>query len=245
MELRVENEKREQFSQILRALATTHKPSEGEKARFFRDLEDLYHLPGAEDDFRHFYSDIFSVLVEIKTNDPNSGSLEYLLLNLDALRQGYTPNKNLDPSGEPIDIQSYIRKLYDHVNLEVQRIRYSDYEDYRISQDQSIHYLEQKVDAATAVIDRAQERIARAEKNSEDAKKEYVAILGIFASIVLAFTGGMVFSSSVLEHMHTVSIYRALIVSLVIGLVLFNVVYLLVWYINKIAKDESQVNWRL
>ena len=38
------------------------------------------------------------------------------------------------------------------------------------------------------------------EKRQENMQKEYITILGIFAAIVLAFTGGIVFSSSVLEN---------------------------------------------
>lgn len=38
-------------------------------------------------------------------------------------------------------------------------------------------------------------------------EKEYISILGIFASIVLSFVGGMTFSTSVLKYTHSVSIY--------------------------------------
>lgn len=245
-----EEKKRIEFSQVLKDLAMAQNPSQYDKAQFFKRLEALYHTPGEGKDFRHFYSDILTVLIEIKENDPKSGSLEYLILNLDGLRHGYIPNKNLDSTGGPIDIQDYIRKLYDHVNLEVQRIRYSDYEDYKISKDQAINNLENKVNRAELAIRTAERRIVATErrivateKNTENAKREYVAILGIFAAIVIAFTGGLVFSSSVLEYMHKVSIYRILIVILLIGLVLFNVIYLLVWYINKIVRDEHGMNW--
>lgn len=73
-------------------------------------------------------------------------------------------------------------------------------------------------------------------------KKEYITILGIFAAIVLAFTGGMIFSSSVLEYMHSVSIYRILLITLVIGLILFNVIYALVWFISKIIGISDKKN---
>ena len=39
-------------------------------------------------------------------------------------------------------------------------------------------------------------------------QREYISILGIFAAVVLAFTGGIAFSTSVLKNINTVSVYR-------------------------------------
>ena len=65
--------------------------------------------------------------------------------------------------------------------------------------------------------------------------KNYITILGIFASIVVSFVAGIVFSTSVLEHMHSVSIYRLIFVILLLSLILMNVINLLVVYIFKIT----------
>ena len=46
------------------------------------------------------------------------------------------------------------------------------------------------------------------QEKQRDMQKEYITILGIFASIVLAFTGGMAFSSSILENIDKSSVYR-------------------------------------
>lgn len=65
-------------------------------------------------------------------------------------------------------------------------------------------------------------------------EKEYISILGIFAAIVLAFVGGITFSSSVLQNIHSVSIYRLLIVIVLLAFVLVNVIWLLVKFIAEI-----------
>ncbi len=65
-------------------------------------------------------------------------------------------------------------------------------------------------------------------------QKEYITILGIFAAIVLEFTGGMAFSSSVLENIDKSLIYRIILVVCVIGLILFNVMWLLIDFIRDI-----------
>ena len=53
--------------------------------------------------------------------------------------------------------------------------------------EESLKASQDTIEAAKQLSNRVQEK-----------QKEYITILGIFASIVLAFTGGMVFSSSVL-----------------------------------------------
>ena len=53
-------------------------------------------------------------------------------------------------------------------------------------------------------------------------EKEYISILGIFASIVLAFVGGLTFSTSVLANIDKASIYRLVIIACIIGIVFFK-----------------------
>ncbi len=65
-------------------------------------------------------------------------------------------------------------------------------------------------------------------------EKEYISILGIFSSVVLAFVGGMAFSSSVLENINKASIYRTILIALIIGFVFFNIIYLMIYFICKI-----------
>lgn len=67
-------------------------------------------------------------------------------------------------------------------------------------------------------------------------QKEYVAILGIFAAIITAFFSGIGFSSSVLENMHQISIYRLTFTILLLGCVLFNILSILMNFINNIVE---------
>lgn len=73
---------------------------------------------------------------------------------------------------------------------------------------------------------------------------ESITVLGIFASIVLTFTGGMMFSTSVLENIGNASAYRIIIIALIIGLVLLNAVIALIMYIGKVVhlKEIKKTN---
>lgn len=74
-------------------------------------------------------------------------------------------------------------------------------------------------------------------------QNEYITILGIFAAIVLAFTGGMSFTSSVLENLHKSSIYRIIFVSLIIGCILFNLIWLLIDFIRNVNEKTIRKVW--
>ena len=87
--------------------------------------------------------------------------------------------------------------------------------------------LEQKVresedalkEISNKTIDDLKQLSGKVQERQEDMQKEYITILGIFAAIVLAFTGGIVFSSSVLENIDKPSIYRISLMAFIIGLV--------------------------
>ena len=78
-------------------------------------------------------------------------------------------------------------------------------------------------------------------KNSQkDMQKDYITILGIFAAIILAFTGQFAFSSSILENIGSSTAYRLVLIALIIGLVFFNLIWVLIDFIREICgKDIS------
>ncbi len=72
-------------------------------------------------------------------------------------------------------------------------------------------------------------------------EKEHISILGIFAAIVLAFVGGITFSSSVLQNIEKASIFRILIIVDFLAFVLINVIYILIRFIAIINEKEHQL----
>ena len=82
-------------------------------------------------------------------------------------------------------------------------------------------------------------------KKAEEVQHDSITVLGIFASIVLTFTGGMMFSTSVLENIGDASAYRVIIIALIIGLVLLNAIIALIMYIGKVIhlKRDKGRKW--
>lgn len=190
-----EQEKRDSLNEILIELSKSQdlmKNTE-DRDKYFVRLESVYYNCN-EENFRHYYSDIFSTLTLID-GDSSIGSLDILAQNIQTIKKEYT-QKNYDENREPINISKEIAKLYDQV-----------------------------------------------QKKQEDMQKEYITILGIFAAIVLAFTGGMAFSSSVLENIDKSSIYRIVLIALIIGLVFFNLIWLLIDFIRDINGNGIRKKW--
>lgn len=245
MDMVKENQQRQKFRDILFELAKKQDSLQesADRSSMYKRLEALYDAPTPEGRFRHFYSDIFSVLTEIQKN-PELGDINILGQNLAVIRKGYKAI-NPSPDGDRIvDISDSIKKLYDHVSLDIARILYSDAADRKVSEEETIEGLQSAVTALTSEIERAKEVQSDVEKRMNNQQKEYIAILGIFAAVVLAFTGGITFSISVLENIAQASVYRMVLVPLVIGLVLVNVLFGLFYYIDGLVNRDEKT-WPL
>ena len=227
------SKKSEQLNILLVTLAQSENLLSDKNARkdIYKELEDIYYSPD-EDGFRHYYSGIFAQLFEIRYDESSSnGSTNILLDNLRFLNEHYKAI-NTDKNGKIIDVGKSINKLYDHVNLELARMAYSEIGDYQLSeQGMTLNDLSEKVSNLQKDADDIH-------RSLDKAQADYIAILGIFASVVLAFVGGMAFSTSVLENMKDVSIYRLLIVSFVIGLVFVTVIFLMFYFVGILSNRK-------
>ena len=204
-------------------------------------MESLYH----NTDFRHYYSDIFSVLTTIK-QDNTLGDIDILGQNLTIIKNGYK-SINKDADGNQIDIQKQINKLFDHVSLDIARISYSDAANRQSVQDSKINDIkreinetQRRVDSMLNDIEVSQINIKTTQDRINNAQKEYVTILGIFAAVVITFVGGIAFSTSVLQNIHQSSIYRIVFICLLIGLVLLNVICALFYFIERLVKSRDE-----
>lgn len=244
MDIVKEEEQRNEFRNILFDLAKSQLSlkEKAERSEIYQRLERLYYSSDKDNVFRHFYSDIFSVLSQIEVGD-REGSIEILGQNLLQIRKGYQA-LNEDDCGDMIDISDRIRKLYDHVSLDIARMRYSDAAQWRITSEKELVEIRAKVYELNDSVLSAQEAQQSVKRELANQQREYIAILGIFAAVVLAFTGGIAFSTSVLNNIAQASIYRTIAVSLVIGLVLVNILFGLFYYVDSLINREKKL-WPL
>jgi hypothetical protein len=252
-----ESEKRDSLNEVLIELSKSQDTLREPKDRvtFFMRLESIYYNYNKEK-FRHYYSDIFSTLTLID-GDSSIGSLDVLAQNIQTIKDGYVP-KNIGDNGEIIDISKEIVKLYDHTNLDIARINYTKtLTDITMSELVKNRLLVKKLEenvqkSENTLKELSNQTLKDLKKLSEDVQtrqvdmqKEYITILGIFASIVLAFTGGIVFSSSVLENMDKPSIYRITLIIFIIGLIFFDLIWLLTDFIRELNGKGIEKKWPL
>ena len=240
-----EQEKRDALNEILIELSKSQDilKEAKDRASFFIRLEDIYYNYNNKENFRHYYSDIFSTLTLID-GDSSMGSLDILAQNIQTIKDGY------------IDISKAIIKLYNHTNLDIARITYTKTMTNETMSELAknrllLESLKEKVceseDALEKISNKAlydlKQFSNKVQRRQEDMQKEYITILGIFAAIVLAFTGGIVFSSSVLENIDKSSIYRISLMAFIIGIVFFNLIWILIDFIRDINGKTIRKKW--
>lgn len=216
-----------------------------------RSVEFFLNLYGTDDDgkeFRHSYSSISLVIyggTTPETHDEVAASVKRA--------QGIS--NNLDQVFDEINEGDYdpnvklrLMKLCDHVRLEMQRV--TTFEAVYSGIEKQASEIETRfsktVNAATkhfdTTFDTQKKKFRKIrkdiEENSEKARREYITILGIFAAIVITFMSGTAFSSSVLTNIDNASIYRLSFIVLIVGFLLFNLVFSLFIFLGSMAKDE-------
>lgn len=117
------------------------------------------------------------------------------------------------------DSKKLIIKIYDHFQL-------------------ALHQIENVNNIFANSIEEAKNNL---QKQIKGVEKEYISILGIFAAIVLAFVGGITFSTSVLQNISAVSAFRLLLVVDFLAFVLINVIYILVKFIFTINEKDAKL----
>lgn len=181
---------------------------------------------------RHSYSEITKYIID-------GGGIDYIESIIPVLET----LKN-SPSIDA-DIKKKIGKLIDHLNLEVIRIRYINDLIVDKSSQVFINLNNDTIELVENAVGQLEEKNNNIGKSLEKTKKkiknlqnESIAILGIFAAIMLAFVGGLTFSTSVLQNIHQASIYRISFIVIIIGIVLFNVIWVLITFILKISDND-------
>lgn len=137
-----------------------------------------------------------------------------------------------------------LMKLYDHLQLALSQFVVST--KLRAELESEISRLNSETEEIQINVTTAENQLKKIEKDIKDTQKDikdtqkdYITILGIFASLVLAFAGGMAFNTSVLQYMHESSIYKVVFVLILLMQSTLHLVYLLFDFIYKIYKDES------
>lgn len=247
MNIAEEEQQREEFRNILRALASTRisLKKKDEFSKMCHRLEGLYQTQNTNPSFRHFYSDIFSVLAEIKQGD-TPGVIDILGENLSEIRKRYKP-LNTNSLGEVIDIGDNLKKLHDHVSLDIARFSYIDktlnLNTFGGETLADIQAAKPEIDKLRASVKETQAQQKDTARKLENQQKEYIAILGIFAAIVIAFSTGSGYLSGAIANIAETSLSRLASIVILCGLTLMNTLFLLMYFVGRLVNKPLSIVW--
>lgn len=185
---------------------------------------------------RHKYSVITSYIYR-KNIIPNQESIsEYLVQICDNLH--YYIDEKLetdfkDKQQDELSVDDYkerLEKLHDHISLESIRFDYSKGIEQNIQH--SAKQIQEDIENKHKII----------QEDINKQKNQHIVILGIFASIVLAFVGGMIFSGSVFSNIHKVGIHKLTFVMCFVALFFGNILFALFKFIRDINGTDIKDN---
>jgi len=121
--------------------------------------------------------------------------------------------------------------------IEISKTMLCELEEKHSKFSKEIEDLQEKIKNTSDSLESTNQLLENSKNKIKSYQQESIAILGIFASIVLTVTGGLGFSSSVLQSLNLGTIYRVCFVILLLGLVLINILFILFYYIDRLVNN--------
>lgn len=232
-------EKREALHQMLDSLASADDKAALSANDIQRAADFFARLYGGEEPYRHRYADVcelvFAKLAQAG-DDLDDGvpySINCLAENIRII------HARLVEQGCGDQARSVL-KLADHIDLEKTRASRD------IEQRQAMCDFQKAIESAEAEKAEAERQRAELEREFDErldkTRMEYIAILGVFAAVVLAFNGGVGFSTSAMGALGINSGIRTLVfLTALVGFVLINTVCILLVFIWKMSFNHRRV----
>ncbi|NEZ47943.1 hypothetical protein FDF74_12200 [Clostridium niameyense] len=233
----IEGEKKDIFyeNKNIRMLLEELKKQQDNYKSLIRDFIVFYLKNG-----RHRYSKVAEYISEEAIKDEQV--VIYILYNIENLLQYCDINGKIidDEISTILECKEYkdkefnrskliekIIKLQDHIELERQRIIFSQRKESKIFSN---------------LIDQVNESIKDANKDLDckvddiqnNLTSGIVSVLGIFSAIVMVFFGGLNIFSSIMSNLAYISKFRVIFMGSLVSMTMFDVIFLLLYSISKI-----------
>lgn len=246
------------LADMLKRLATDGFADDGDIDSAIGTLRQIYLDDGGRrNDFRHDYSAVSRIMCELARPDVQGRPVgmdrqDYFNMSAAKLAECLNFMTCVVMDDEPLgELVKPLQKLTDHVNLEIVRINYvskvtidqeSSFRDIRSSVEGSreeVQELYGKVESAQRDVEEASGKATKAEAEIERSKKDYIAVLGILAAVVLAFNGAVTFASSSISATAGHHPFATSFVSLMVGFVLFNSIVALFTFLRMTVRESA------
>ena len=179
--------------------------------------------------FRHSYSLFFPIITEI--GEDTVSNVEFLANNLEQIKN-IVEKDNLKDDKEFKKLYSPLLKLTDHINLEI--ARYLSY----MKREEQAAILEQKIEKSNISLNQAKNELGIASRKIKSVQGELIAVLSIFAAIVMTFSGGLNILNGVLAASNNLRFSERILFLLICGFILINFIFAMMYFVAKIT-DRS------
>lgn len=198
------------------------------KANYYKIIDALSAL--YSDGYRHQYNIIFKKISKIYTSDDGEQKLNNIIYHLGLLKQIVEKNEEFEENF----IKSFI-KLYDHVNLEVARIFYTN----GMIQNQRNEYKQLFADlnVQKGELEKVNKDLSNTKKAIENTSLDIIGIASlIFSAFTIITTNVSIFSA--ITSREDLSVLKIILIA-----ILFNfIVVSSVFTIYKMVRASSRIN---
>jgi hypothetical protein len=204
----------------------------GEHIEVVKSLKMIY-----QDGFKHSYSDFFPVLLKI-FEENNEFDKNYLTNNLELIRELLEEDFSKGRK-EYQDIYSQVIKLCDHLNLQIGEMEYFS-RTQEMVKDASTELKQAGEDLRSA-----RDELGITNKHAATLQTELITVLGIFAAIIMTFSGGFSLLGSVMSAINDAKDYEMIILATIIcGMVMFDTLFLMMYLIGKLTERNIYARCR-
>lgn len=246
-------EAQRKLEELLKEMSSQTNIKSKKVDNYYYELVQIYE----NDNLRHSYSKITDIVITFLKNK-NRDKVTLIVEYLDAVLE-----KAESENQKNTILCNRVLKLIDHINLEVYRYDfYSGIAGDSFELSQRIEIAKQQLmevyddctlrDDITNLTNKSSElesTVQRAEKLVDNLNLQLVSVLGIFASIIIAFFGGFSFFTSVFNNIDQ-RMSKIVMVASLVGFIVFNLIVFLIssisFIINKpiplITFDKSRIN---
>lgn len=127
-------------------------------------------------------------------------------------------------------ISENLQKILENVKLDLARRKETK------SNEQKMHKFEATLKKYEDEKREFSKKVNQSESNIEKTQAQIITILSIFAGIIIAFFGGTSLLGNAIENFNESNKFMSYVLVIIIGLVMFNVIYLLLYSISKLVK---------
>lgn len=185
-------------------------------------LKELY-----SNGFRRNYAQFFPIIIDIGKED-NHYNLEYLSNNLNCLKD-LVEKDYVEKRNEFTILYRPLKKLSDHINLEIGRYNYYSANERQLEDLKECHKrLVNDLAISTEGLTAAKDKLS-------SIQAELVSVLSIFAAIVLAVSGSISFVGKTLSEPHNETVFKTVLLIIICGFVVFNLIFIMMYVVGKIT----------